>query len=170
MKTLIVYYSLTGRTRALAQALVQELGADSGEIECARYRPGFWAYVKGSYDSATGRLPAIDSPGGSPSEYDLVVLAGPIWASHAAPPLRAYLRMQDGRFSSVAFVLTHRGSPPDKALRELRTLAGVVPIGALVVRESDIRTGAFKRAAVAFADTLRSKGLRNEPPRSSAVG
>jgi flavodoxin len=36
MKALVVYYSLTGMTRAVAQALVQELSADSEEIRCAR--------------------------------------------------------------------------------------------------------------------------------------
>ncbi|HEX6001058.1 MAG TPA: hypothetical protein VFZ16_16960 [Hyphomicrobiaceae bacterium] len=170
MKALVVYYSLTGRARALAQALAQELGADSGEIRCARYHPGFWVYVKGSYDSAAGHLPAIDGPAGSPSDYDLVVLTGPIWASHAAPPLRAYLRAQVRGFSNVAFALTHRGSPPDKALRELQMLAGVVPTATLVVRESDIETGAFKRAVAAFADALRSQASGGKPPRSSALG
>jgi hypothetical protein len=157
MKTLVVYYSLTGRTRALAQALAHDLGADSEEIRCARYSPGFWVYVKGSYDSAVGRLPAIGGPERSPSNYELVVLAGPIWASHAAPPVRAYLRGQAGRLSNVAFALTHGGSPPDKALREMQTLAGGAPIGTLVVRESDIRTGAHKRAVAAFVDALRSR-------------
>jgi hypothetical protein len=169
MKTLVVYYSLTGRTRALAQALVQELGADSGEIRCARYRAGFWIYVKGSYDSAVGRLPPIEAPERSPSGYDLVVLAGPIWASHAAPPLRAYLRGHAGGLANVAFALTHRGSPPGKALRELQTLAGVAPTGTLVVRESDVGTGASQRAVAAFADALRSEGSHSQPSRSSAI-
>jgi hypothetical protein len=71
---------------------VQELGADREEIRCARYRPDFWVYVKGSYDSGAGRLPDIEPSERSPSGYDLVVLADPIWASHAAPPLCAHLQ------------------------------------------------------------------------------
>jgi hypothetical protein len=165
MKALVVYYSLTGMTRAVAQALVQELSADSEEIRCARYRPGFWVYLKGSYDSAVGRLPAIGSPARSPSSYDLVVLAGPIWASHAAPPLRAYLQAQARRLANVAFVLTHRGSPPDRPLGEMQALAAVTPAGTLVLRESDIRTGAFKSTVVSFADGLRLVGSAGSRPR-----
>ncbi len=158
MKTLVVYYSLSGKTRTVAQALAQELAADSEEIRCARYRPGFWVYVKGSYDSAVGRLPGINNPEREPSPYDLVVVGGPIWAGHAATPVRAYLRQQAGRLSKVAFVLTHRGSPPDKALREMQALAGVAPIDTLVVRERDVENGTFKSAASSFAASLQERG------------
>jgi menaquinone-dependent protoporphyrinogen IX oxidase len=160
MKTLVVYYSLSGRTRALARALAQHLAADSEEIRCARYRPGFWVYVKGSYDSAAGRLPAIDKPERDPSHYDLVVVGGPIWAGHAAPPVRAYLRQQAGRISNVAFVLAHRGSPPDKALQEMQACARVAPLDTLVVREADVESGTFKSAASSFAASLQERGAK----------
>jgi hypothetical protein len=158
MKTLVVYYSLSGKMRTVAEALAQELAADSEEIRCARYRPGFWVYLKGSYDSATGRLPRISNPERAPSRYDLVVVGGPIWAGHPAPPVRAYLRQQAGRLSTVAFVLTHRGSPPGKALREMQALAGVAPIEILVVREHDVESGTFKSAASSFAASLQERG------------
>jgi hypothetical protein len=157
MKTLVVYYTLSGRTRAVARALAQQLGADIEEIRCARYRPGFWVYVKGSYDSATGRLPLIDKPERDPSHYDVVVVGGPIWAGHAATPVRAYLRQQAGRLSKVAFVLTHRGSPPDKALQEMQALARVASGDTLVVREADVAGGAFKLAASSFAASLQER-------------
>jgi flavodoxin len=155
VRTLVVYYSLTGRTRAVAQALAQELAADSEEIRCTRYRPGLWVYVKGSYDSAVGQLPAIEAPEKAPSLYDLVIVGGPIWASHVATPVRTYLQQQTGRFSRAAFVLTHRGTPPDKALREMEALARVAPIATLVLRERDVSSGTYKSAALAFAATLR---------------
>jgi hypothetical protein len=159
MKTLVVYYSLSGRTRAVAQLLTQELAADSEEIRCARYHPGYWVYVKGSYDSAAGRLPDIGKPERDPSHYDLVVVGGPIWAGHAATPVRAYLRQHAERFSKVAFVITHRGSPPDTALREMQALCRVTPLDTLVVREVDVERGTFKSAA-SFAASLQERGAK----------
>jgi flavodoxin len=164
MKTLVVYYSLSGKTRAVARSLAQQLAADGEEIRCARYRPGFWVYVKGSYDSATGRLPAI-KPGRDPSHYDLVVVGGPIWAGHAATPVRGYLRQQAGRLSKVAFVLTHRGSPPDKALQEMQALARVAPLDTLVVREADVESGTFKSAASSFAASLQERAAKVRVPQ-----
>ena len=155
MKSLVIYYSLTGTTRAVARALARELAADYEEIRCTRYRPGVWAYVKGGYDSLAGRLPAIERPQRSPLQYDLVVICGPIWASFPATPVRAYLRQQAGQLSNVAFVLTHGGSSPDKALREMQALAGVAPVGTLVVRERDIKAGTFRPAMSSFAASLQ---------------
>jgi hypothetical protein len=101
------------------------------------------------------RLPQIENPSHSPSEYDLVVVCGPIWASLSAPPVRTYLRRTAGELSKAAFVLTHGGSPPEKALREMETIAGTAPAGTLVVREADVKAGAFKPALSSFAASLR---------------
>jgi hypothetical protein len=73
----------------VVHAIAQQLGADIEEIRCARYLPGLWTYVIGSYDSATGGLPVIDKPKRDPSQYDLVVVGGPIWAGRAATPVHA---------------------------------------------------------------------------------
>lgn len=41
MKTLIVYYSRTGKTAKVAQRLAAALKADVVEIKCVRYRLGY---------------------------------------------------------------------------------------------------------------------------------
>lgn len=158
MKALIVYYSLTGTTRAVAEALAKELPADIEEIRCTRYRPGFWVFVKGIYDSAKGRLPPIDRRAHEPSAYDLVVIGAPIWASHAAPPIRTYLQQEKGKLPGVAFLLTHGGSPAETALREMEARVGRAPKATLVVRQADVKSGRFGAALAAFAATLR-KGV-----------
>ncbi len=100
-------------------------------------------------------MPPIERPTHAPTTYDLVVIGGPIWASHPAPPVRAYLQHEVGRFSNAAFFLTHGGSSPEKALGEMEALGGVTPKATLVVRESDVKSGRFRSAVAPFAATLR---------------
>jgi hypothetical protein len=157
MNTLIVYYSLSGTTRAVAAALAQELGADIEEIRCGRYSLGFWGFLRAAYDSWRGNLPAIEPLVHAPSRYDLVLIGGPIWASHPATPVRAYLRQEASRLPSVAFFLTHGGSAGQQVLREMEQLIGRPPITTLVVREGEVRRGTFSSAVFSFAATLRMR-------------
>jgi menaquinone-dependent protoporphyrinogen IX oxidase len=155
MKTLVVYYSLSGTTRTVAQAIAQELDADVDEIRCARYQPGFWGFVKAGHDSWRDRLPVIEEPMLPASAYDLVLVGGPMWAFRAATPVRAYLRKEARELPNTAFFLTHGGAPADKAFREMQVLAARAPISTLVVREQDVKAGRFTSAVASFAAALR---------------
>lgn len=105
MKTLIVYYSLSGMVRIVADELAKALGTDSEEIRCSRYRRGFWGFLRAAYDSSRGRgrVSKVEPLAHTPSECELVVIDGPIWAFHAPPPVRACLRQQAGRLPVVTF-------------------------------------------------------------------
>lgn len=155
MHALVVYYSLSGTTRAVATALAKELGADIEEIRCRRYSLGFRGYLRAAGDSWRGNLPSIEPLTHVPSHYDLVVIGGPIWAFHPATPLRVCLRQQASRLPGVAFFLTHGGSAAAQSLGEMAQLAGQAPIATLVVREADVRQGKFSAAVSAFAAALR---------------
>jgi hypothetical protein len=157
MKTLVIYYSLTGTTRTVAAELAKELSADTEEIRCDRYRPGFPGFIKAGYDSWAGRLPPIAKPLHDPSAYELVLIGGPMWAWHAATPVRTYLQEQAGHTPNVAFFLTCGSAPADKALREMEMLVGSAPKGALVVHEADVKSGAFRSAVSAFIASLQQR-------------
>lgn len=73
MKTLVVYYSLSGTTRTVARAIAKEFDAYVDEIRCARYQPGFWGFLRAGYDSWRDRLPAIEDLKHAASAYDLIL-------------------------------------------------------------------------------------------------
>jgi hypothetical protein len=70
------------------------------------------------------------------------------------------LQQQAGRLSNVAFVVTHRGSPPGRVFREMQALARATPVETLVVREADVARGTFKSAAAAFAASLQERDAK----------
>jgi flavodoxin len=154
VRTLVVYYSLSGNTRVVAEAVSEVLSADLREIGCSRYRQGLAGYVRAGFDSWADKLPPVDAPQIEPADYDLVAIGGPMWAWRIATPVRAWLKMQSGRLPDVAFFLTHGGAPPDKAFREMEALAGVAPKATVAIREVDVRQHGFASALAHFETAL----------------
>lgn len=162
MATLIVYYSLSGTTRTVATTLAQQLGADIEEIRCRRYA-GFWGSLRAVYDAWAGKVPSIEPLNRPLSDYDLVVIGGPIWVFHPATPVLAFLGREAARLSTTAFFLTHGGSAGPESLRAMEQRAGRAPVGTLLVRAADVKSGKFRSAVSSFASTLRAAKTRVEP-------
>jgi flavodoxin len=138
MRGLIVYYSLAGNTRKVAQRAAQDLDAEIAEVHAPRYESGALRILRAAFDGWRGRLPAIEMNGGHPEEYDFVLVMGPVWAGHAATPIRAYLAQNRGRFKRVAFLLTCGGNCPSRAFEEMAAHAGLEPEATFVLRDREI--------------------------------
>jgi len=108
MRTLVVYYSLTGNARTVATELANGLAADLEELRCSRYVQNIWGFMRAGYDNWKGRLPSIEPLQHSAARYEQVVIAGPIWRS-MPQPIRAYLAQEHDRLPRVAFLLAHGG-------------------------------------------------------------
>ena len=157
MRTLVVYYSLTGNTRTVATALANDLAADLEELRCSRYVQGIWGFMRAGYDNWKGRLPSIEPVQHSAARYEQVVIAGPIWAFHAAAPIRAYLAQERDRLPRVAFLLTHGGSAASRSLSEMENIVGHSPVAHLVLKEADIKGRRVAASLAEFAGRLRGR-------------
>lgn len=164
MRTLIIYYSRTGTTRTLAEALATELKGDIDEIRCERYRPGGLRYLRAGYDSLRGNLPPIVMPAKEPSDYDLVLIGGPIWTSYPALPIRAYLDHTPDLPARIAVFLTFGAhSPPQKAIEMMTSLLPRQIEAALTLSSDDVNGEALPDAVRGFAAGL----LRGIEPAGS---
>lgn len=154
MKTLIIYYSLTGTTRTLARRLATALDADLTELTCKRYSRGVFGYLMAAFDSLRGHLPDI---GAAPSAqgYDLVLLGAPIWVGRPAPPIRAYLATRPDLPERVGVFLTSGGPGPhgtaDAILRDALPNGWVAH---LVATDKSVKSGESRTQESSFLRDL----------------
>ena len=87
-KTLILYYSLTGNTKASCEALQKTLGADILEIKDLRNRSGKWGFFKTAIASLIGRPTKIEPEHPNLSSYSFIILGSPIWTGKLSMAIR----------------------------------------------------------------------------------
>ncbi len=159
-KILVIYYSRTGRTRRLAQRLAELLQADIEEMDCPRYRLGFfgwWRYLRAGFDSVKGNLPPAATLKRNPADYDLVLLGTPIWTSYPSLPLRAYLESKPDMPRSIAAFLTYSGqSEPDKAFDMMAEMLGKPIDHCLAIQEEKGELPDMEAKAAHFAKELQN--------------
>lgn len=162
MKSLVVFYSLTGNTRLAASKIAAMLDADLEPVLDLGSYKGFWGYMRAGYDSLRDHEASIRPPRTTPHGYDLVVAAGPIWAGRIAPPLRSYLRKFSGDFRNIAFCVTRGGSSPEKALAQMESLSGASPTAKLALTAGEIANGRDGQPVNDFVETLK-EALEKSP-------
>jgi flavodoxin len=90
-KTLILYYSLTGNTKAGCEALQKELGADIMEIKDLRKRSGKWGFFKTAIGSLFGRHTRIEPEKPDLTGYQNIILGSPIWTGKLSMAIRTFI-------------------------------------------------------------------------------
>ena len=154
-RILVVYYSRTGTTRKVAEALAATLRCDSEEIVEAGSRSGMLGYLRCVLE-ARRQVPArIAAAARDPSNYDLIIIGTPVWAWSVSSPARAYLLANKARLPAVAFLCTLGGAGSERAFGQMQELAGKPPVGCLSVTALDVASAAYQPRLAMFAETLQ---------------
>jgi len=105
MKTLVIFYSYTGHTKALAQAYAAKETADITEIQDVRKPGTLKAYTVGCFAAMRGKSWPIEPLKTNLSAYDRLILFSPVWASNPPPAVNALLeKLPGGKAVSVKMV------------------------------------------------------------------
>lgn len=120
MKDLVVFYSLTGKTRIVAQAIAEELGATILEVEETRARTsGFLVYLSGGFAAFANKGSKIRPVAVDVSRYDRVFIGSPIWASRPAPAINSFIYKTDFEGRTVIPFATLGGESSQAALANM---------------------------------------------------
>jgi len=126
LKTLIVYYSRTGKTKSVAEKIAYELGAEIEEVIDKKKRSGALGFLSGGMDATIGRKTEIAETSKNPGDFDLIVVGSPVWSSSPTPAIRTYLSKHDLAGKKVAAFYTSEGTGNEKAIAKIK---GLVPNG-----------------------------------------
>ncbi|MDP6439307.1 MAG: flavodoxin [Candidatus Brocadiia bacterium] len=153
-KTLVVYYSRTGNTRKVAEAIQEALGCDMEEIIDRKDRGGVLGYVVGAIEAALKKCTEIGEVRMDPGAYDLVVIGSPVWST-APPAIRTYINRYRDSLNDVAFFLTAIGVGVGRTSRSMAKFCGKEPAAELLLKAGVIRKGDWRRQVQEFAEKLR---------------
>lgn len=154
-KTLVVYFSWTGHTRQVAEAVAAELGADLEEIREVNPRAGWIAYFRSAGEALRKTVVPINPAAKTPSAYDLVVLGTPVWAGRMSAPVRAYITQQWPSLRRIALFCTQGSANGATALAQMADLAGKRPLATMMVGERELKSGAWRQKVAGFVKQLR---------------
>jgi flavodoxin len=153
----LVYYSRTGITKKIAEAIAKKLQADIEEIIDLKDRKGPWQYLKAGRD-AMKRIPAeISVAKNNPDYYDLVVIGTPVWAGNMACAVRTYLGQNREKIKKLALFCTMGGSGDQNTFKEMESLAGQTAVARLTVLTREAGKPAAEEKIAMFAGQI--KGL-----------
>ncbi len=153
MKVLVVYYSRTGNTRLVSEAIARALDSDIEEIDDKQNRAGIFGFLKSGYEAVFKKLPEIEPVKNNPDEYDLVIIGSPTWAGRVSSPVRTYLTSYGHRLKKVAFFTTCSASG-DKIFSQMEELSGA-PLVTLEIKEKEVKSGDFLKKVDDFIKFIK---------------
>lgn len=129
MKTVIVYYSMSGNTKYVAKELAAKLGADIVEISPEKAYPdkGFSKFFWGGKSAVMGDKPKLTPYKLDISNYERVIIGTPVWASSFTPPLRTFIDENRSALQkkSLSVFICSSGGSADKAIDKLCKFIGI---------------------------------------------
>ncbi len=156
-RALVVYYSRTGTTRAVAELVAAALDADVEELRDARRRgTGRLGWLRSTIEVRLGWSTRLQPTRADPRHYDVVVIASPVWWAQVSSPVREWLSARAEDLPSAALLVTLGGYGADRALAQLARLARQTPRAELAVRADAVASGGADEAVAGFVRELRS--------------
>lgn len=91
MKTIVVYFSYTGKTKELAEKIAAAEEAELLPLTLQKRRGNFLTYTVGSFSARQHKKAKLNLFNTDFSRYDRVIIAMPIWAGNPAPAMNNIL-------------------------------------------------------------------------------
>lgn len=155
MKSLVVYYTRTGKTKFVAETVAAELGADLEEIVDLKKREGKLGWIMGGKDASQKNLTEIAPMKRVPADYDLIVVGTPIWAWAPTPAFRTYVSKNNLATNKVALFYTFDSDPKQASGKIREILPNVNIVGELPLKDPSKNKDETEKKIAAWCSTLK---------------
>jgi flavodoxin len=106
MKTLIVYYTRTGRTKKIAEIIQSALNCEIEMIQDIKNREGILGWLSAGREAGKKSTTELKSLQKNPSDYNIVIIGSPTWNGRVSVPIRTYIQQNQENFTNVALFST----------------------------------------------------------------
>lgn len=113
MKILVVFYSLDGNTKLMAESISESVKGDLLELKPVKEitRNNFLKIFAGGKQAITKAEPELMPFDVDPKDYDVIFIGTPVWAWTYAPALRTFFKKVKLKDKNVALFCCHGGGP-----------------------------------------------------------
>jgi flavodoxin len=149
---LIVYFSRTKNTKAIAEMIHAEVGGNLVELELQNPYPSDYKAIVAQVadENEKGFLPPLKTKIDSIQKYDLIFVGFPTWGMQLPPPMKSFLAQYDLSGKTIVPFNTNAGygigssfetvkalAPRSKVLDGFSTKGGIERDGILFVMQGD---------------------------------
>lgn len=135
MKTLIVYYSLEGNTKYVAERIAEACGFDTLRLMPVKKYPdkGFRKFFWGGKSAVMAETPELEPYSFDAGSYDRIVFGFPVWAGNVTPPIRTFVKENDLKGKRIAAFACQSGAGAEKAFGRLKAAIRIEDLEAELV-------------------------------------
>jgi flavodoxin len=172
MKPLVVFYSLTGKTRLVAQVIAEALNATLVEIRETKPRKlGPSIYPTGGLAARMNRGSKINPIDVDLKQYETIFIGSPIWSSRPVPAINSFIYKTNFKGRRIIPFFTMAGKNSEKALANITAkiersqgkVIGSFAITSYRVSDEEIIARA-KKAAKDYSISTQFIQRRHSPP------
>ncbi|MFW6118393.1 MAG: flavodoxin family protein [Chloroflexota bacterium] len=120
MKPLVVYYSLTGKTKLVAEVIAEALNATLVEIKETKPRKiGPSLYAIGGLEATMNKGSKINPIDVDLKQHETIFIGSPIWNSRPAPAINSFIYQTNFEGRSIIPFFTMYGDNSEKSLANI---------------------------------------------------
>jgi menaquinone-dependent protoporphyrinogen IX oxidase len=163
-RILVVYYSSSGTTRKVAEAVAAALSADIEQIRPVnRVDASIGSKGLGNlinimrlgFGAMTKRAAALQGMSKDPADYATVVIGTPVYAGSVSAPVRSYLEQYRQALPQVALFCTGGDAENQKVVDQMQDIVGKPPRASAVFQASAVQADEHQEQLDAFVAALQ---------------